>query len=145
MEKIFAILIILLNLFAISMIYKMLSGTETSYRIKVVILLAIITLVISYIVYGISAINVPSELKTVSKPLLLFTIYPINMIIMASPIAVLFNRVNSKEIEKEEFTKKITKMMIIFVIFIVVECIILKSIHSSLLNNVSRSISEKLS
>ncbi len=145
MENVFTIVIILLNLFAISMLYKMLSGTEISYRIKVVIILAVIVFAISYIVYGISSINLPSELKTFSKPLVLFTIYPINLMIMASPIAVQFNKVHSEEIDQEEFKKKITKMMIIFMILIIIEFIFLKSMYTSVLNSVSRSISEKFS
>lgn len=145
METIFTIVIILLNLFGISMVYKMLSGTEMSYRIKCTIVFAIITLVLSYIVYIISSTSLPIEVKSVAKPLMLFTIYPINMILIASPAAVLFNRVNSEEIEQDEFKKKITRMIIIFIILLVVEILIFKSIYSSLLSDVSRTISEKSS
>lgn len=132
MDKIFTIVIILLNIFAISMVYKMLSGTDISYRIKVIIMLAVITLIVSYIVYGISSVSLPSELKSISKPLLLFTIYPINMIIMASPIAVLFNKANSEEIEKDEFSKKMVKLLVIDLIIIITECIYLKNIQSGI-------------
>ncbi len=130
MESIFTIVIILLNLFGISMLYKMLSGTETSYRIKVVIILAVITFVCSYIVYGISSIGIPGDLKAISKPLLLFTVFPINVMTMAAPIAVLVNKVKSEEIDQDEFVKKLVRMLVIDFVLIIIECIYLKNIQN---------------
>lgn len=132
MDKIFAIVIILLNIFAISMLFKMLTGTEISFRIKMTIILSLAMLAISYIIYGITSIGISAELKAVSKPLLLFTIFPINIMVMASPVAVLLNKVKSEEIDNKDFSRKIIRMLVVDLMLIIVECIYLKNIQAGI-------------
>jgi len=111
MESIFTIVIILLNLFGISMLYKMLSGTETSYRIKVVIILAVITFVCSYIVYGICeicALTVFHEAHHSSE----------------------VSEKAEEEIDQDEFIKKLVRMLVIDFVLIIIECIYLKNIQN---------------
>ena len=51
------------------------------------------------------------------------------MMIIASPIALQINKAQSKEIEKEKFSKKIITLVLIDIAILIVECIYIKNIQ----------------
>ena len=129
MHTIIIIAIIILNIFSIIMLLKMLKGTELKIKIITCIALILFMFIISNIIYGIGNMGIIGEIANKSKNMILLVLMPINMMIIASPIALQINKAQSKEIEKEEFLKKIITLILIDIAILIVECIYIKNIQ----------------
>ncbi len=129
MHTIIIIAIIILNIFSIIMLLKMLKGTELKIKIITCIALILFMFIISNIIYGIGNMGIIGEIANKSKNMILPVLMPINMMIIASPIALQINKAHSKEIEKEEFLKKIITLVLIDIAILIVECIYIKNIQ----------------
>lgn len=129
MHTIIIIAIIILNIFSIIMLLKMLKGTELKIKIITCIALILFMFIISNIIYGIGNMGIIREIANKSKNMILLVLMPINMMIIASPIALQINKAQSKEIEKEEFSKKIITLVLIDIAILIVECIYIKNIQ----------------
>ena len=129
MHTIIIIAIIILNIFSIIMLLKMLKGTELKIKIITCIALILSMFIISNIIYGIGNMGIIGEIANKSKNMILLVLMPINMMIIASPIALQINKAHSKEIEKEEFSKKIITLVLIDIAILIVECIYIKNIQ----------------
>lgn len=129
MHTIIIIAIIILNIFSIIMLLKMLKGTELKIKIITCISLILFMFIISNIIYGIGNMGIIEEIANKSKNMILLVLMPINMMIIASPIALQINKAQSKEIEKEEFSKKIITLVLIDIAILIVECIYIKNIQ----------------
>ncbi len=129
MHTIIIIAIIILNIFSIIMLLKMLKGTELKTKIVTCIALILFMFIISNIIYGIGNMGIIGEIANKSKNMILLVLMPINMMIIASPIALQINKAQSKEIEKEEFSKKIITLVLIDIAILIVECIYIKNIQ----------------
>lgn len=129
MHTIIIIAIIILNIFSIIMLLKMLKGTELKIKIITCIALILFMFIISNIIYGIGNMGIIGEIANKSKNMILLVLMPINMMIIASPIALQINKAQSKEIEKEKFSKKIITLVLIDVAILIVECIYIKNIQ----------------
>lgn len=129
MHTIIIIAIIILNIFSIIMLLKMLKGTELKIKIITCIALILFMFIISNIIYGIGNMGIIKEIANKSKNMILLVLMPINMMIIASPIALQINKAQSKEIEKEEFLKKIITLVLIDIAILIVECIYIKNIQ----------------
>ncbi|CCY99862.1 unknown [Clostridium sp. CAG:793] len=129
MHTIIIIAIIILNIFSIIMLLKMLKGTELKIKIITCIALILFMFIISNIIYGIGNMEIIGEIANKSKNMILLVLMPINMMIIASPIALQINKAHSKEIEKEEFLKKIITLVLIDIAILIVECIYIKNIQ----------------
>ena len=111
------------------MLLKMLKGTELKIKIITCIALILFMFIISNIIYGIGNMGIIGEIANKSKNMILLVLMPINMMIIASPIALQINKAQSKEIEKEEFSKKIITLVLIDIAILIVECIYIKNIQ----------------
>lgn len=129
MHTIIIIAIIILNIFSIIMLLKMLKGTELKIKIITCIALILFMFIISNIIYGVGNMGIIGEIANKSKNMILLVLMPINMMIIASPIALQINKAQSKEIEKEEFSKKIITLVLIDIAILIVECIYIKNIQ----------------
>lgn len=129
MINIIIISLIILNAFAILMLFKMLKGTETQFKIISAGILIIVNLIIVNIIYAIGKIGIAQEVAQKAKPLILFTILPINLILMASPIAVQLSKARNGDIEKDKFAKNIIIFIIIDIVIICLECAYIKNIQ----------------
>lgn len=129
MHTIIIIAIIILNIFSIIMLLKMLKGTELKTKIVTCIALILFMFIISNIIYGIGNMGIIGEIANKSKNMILLVLMPINMMIIASPIALQINKAQSKEIEKEEFSKKIITLVLIDIAILIAECIYIKNIQ----------------
>lgn len=129
MHTIIIIAIIILNIFSIIMLLKMLKGTELKTKIITCTTLILLMFIISNIIYGIGNMGIIGEIANKSKNMILLVLMPINMMIIASPIALQINKAQSKEIEKEEFSKKIITLVLIDIAILIVECIYIKNIQ----------------
>ena len=129
MINIIVISLIVLNLFAIFMLYKMLNGTDKKFRIVTTIILIIVNFVLVNIIYSISKIGVEEIVARGARNFLIFTMLPINLITMASPLAIQISKARNDNIEKDKFIKNIIVLIIIDVIIICVECGYIKNIQ----------------
>lgn len=129
MHTIIIIAIIILNIFSIIMLLKMLKGTELKIKIITCIALILFMFIISNIIYGIGNMGIIGEIANKSKNMILLVLMPINMMIIASPISLQINKAQSKEIEKEKFSKKIITLVLIDIAILIVECIYIKNIQ----------------
>lgn len=127
METIITISIIILNIFSLLMLLKMLIGMDTKNKVITAGVLIIAMFIISNIIYNVTSSNLAQELAKTLKPYMLFTLFPINSIIIASPIAIQINKAESQEIKKEELFKKVGILLIIDIIIIIIECTYLKN------------------
>ena len=107
----------------------MLKGTELKTIIITCTTLILLMFIISNIIYGIGNMGIIGEIANKSKNMILLVLMPINMMIIASPIALQINKAQSKEIEKEEFSKKIITLVLIDIAILIVECIYIKNIQ----------------
>ena len=107
----------------------MLKGTELKIKIITCIALILFMFIISNIIYGIGNMGIIGEIANKSKNMILLVLMPINMMIIASPIALQINKAQSKEIEKEKFSKKIITLVLIDIAILIVECIYIKNIQ----------------
>ena len=129
MHTIIIIAIIILNIFSIIMLLKMLKGTELKTKIITCTTLILLMFIISNIIYGIGNMGIIGEIANKSKNMILLVLMPINMMIIASPIALQINKAQSKEIEQEEFSKKIITLVLFDIAILIVECIYIKNIQ----------------
>ena len=134
MTSIIVIFIIIINLFSFFILFNMLKGTEIKFRIIVTIMLILFNFILANIIFGIGQAGMSGEFSGPVKNLLVFSIVPINLILMASPLAIQINKIKSLDIEKEKFMRNIIICLIIDVILIIIECNYVKSIIAGIVN-----------
>ncbi len=124
MQNIIVTLLIIFNIFGIFILLKMTKGKEIVTRIILTISLIILNYIILNVIYKIASIGVDSDVTSASKIMLIFAFMPINLVAIASPIAIATN-------EKKMEAKKniILRNVIITIIILVFEIIALKNIQ----------------
>ncbi len=138
MINIIIILIVILNIFSVLTLFNMLKGLEIKFRIIITISLIFINIILTNIICLIGQASVTKEFANIGRLLLIFSILPINLIIMASPLAIQINKVKSLEIDKAKFLKNIFICFIIDFILIIIECNYVKGIISGIIQNVQK-------
>ena len=128
MINLIIISLIILNIFSVLVVFNMLKGLDIKYRLVVTVCILIVNFLLTNIIFLIGQSGAKQELVNASKPLLVFSIYPINLIVMASPIAIQINKIKSADIEKDKFVRNIIICLIIDVILIVLECNYVKNV-----------------
>lgn len=128
MINLIIISLIILNVFSILVVFNMLKGLDIKYRLAVTACILVAVFLLANIIFSIGQNGVAKELSSASRPLLLFSIYPINLIVMASPIAVQINKLKSADIEKDKFIRNIVICLIVDIILIIIECNYIKSV-----------------
>ena len=134
MVNIITILIVVLNISSILVLVNMLKGVDLKFRIISVVILILINLLLSNIICSIGQMSVESMVANASKPMLLFSILPINLIVIASPIAVQMSKVKTEEIGQDKFIRNIIICLLIDIIIIVLECNYIKNIVAGIAN-----------
>ncbi len=131
MINIIIVSIVVLNIVSILSVFNMLKGLET--RFKIAIILIIVNFILANIICSIGQANLLQEMANNIKPLILFSIFPINMIVIASPIAIQINKFKSSYIEKDKFIKNIIICLVIDIIIIILECNYVRNIGLEIL------------
>lgn len=130
-------LIIAIFLILISWTWHNLGSIEKSRKTIIIIVALIVLLIVTLVVFNISKRDLPyknhEEADAVRNILvILFTF--INGIIVMPAIAKVINKVNEKEIDANQATKRMFLILIIFVIILIFECGYLKDIQKGILN-----------
>ena len=139
MTNIITISIIVLNLFSIFILFNMLKGLEIKFRIIVTVLLMLINFILANLIFSIGQAGVEGELIGNVRNMLVFSMLPVNVILMAAPLAIQINKIKSQYIEKDKFMKNIIICIVIDIILIIVECNYVKGIISGIVDLQSSS------
>ena len=130
-------LIIAMFLILISWTWHNMGDVEQKTKIATIVVSLIIVFCITLLVFNISknGVNYDSEesLNSVRNVLVLvFTI--INGLIIIPPCAKTIGIVHNKEVTKEQATRHLGFLLIIFVIALIIECSYLKSVQQGILD-----------
>ncbi len=132
--NIIVISIMVLNILSFFILSNMLKGIETKYRIVVTGLFILINYIIANIIFNIGQAGMTGEFTGPVRNVLVFSILPINLILMASPLAIQINKLKSKDIEKDKFIKNIIICLVIDLILIIIECNYVKGTIAGIVN-----------
>ncbi len=134
MKAIITIGLILLNIFAIVITTKMLSGQDLGKKIAYVIGGEIAIFILCLIIYEISGTGVLDTVHQGAKGYILFTMIPINTIIMYCPIVSSINRRSLNKNTDEANKNKIILWAVCIMIFIIIEIIYIKNVQLGITN-----------
>ncbi len=127
MEKILIAVIIIINLIAVIMLIKKSYGCKQK---QLVIISSIIGMyIIVNIIYLIASIGMPNTITFASKNFIIFSLLPLNIIAIISPIVSLISKRTIKEISDEEYSKRLKRILILDAIIIAVECVYIRNIQ----------------
>ena len=125
METAIIVFTVIINLFAILLNIKMLTGVEVTKKLLMVIIFEIIIFALVNIVYSICSTNIQHN---ISKPFIIFTFLGINMILIGAPISKIFAKKINGDITTDDFKKKIFKLAIGVACMLVLEGVYINSL-----------------
>lgn len=138
MKTVLTIALIFLNIFSILMSLKMLKGFEKAKIIISIALGEIILFTICNIIYALTSGGIPQDVHQASRFMIIFTMLPINMMVVFCPIASLINKRFFDEISEEDLKKKIIVVGIIALAILVFEMFYIKNIQLGIINIVNK-------
>ena len=104
---------------SILILYNLLKGLDIKSRIVFTAILIVISLILVNVICSIGQAGLAQEIRTNAKSLIVYTMLPVNILLMASPIAIQINRLKLEDIEKDKFIRNIIICLIIYVVLIV--------------------------
>lgn len=113
-----------------------LGNIKKERKIIFLIIGIIITLLITIVVYNISKSGIQyenSQIESSIGNILIVTFTGLNALIIIPYFARLIDKINEKEIEKEQLSKRIIVILVIFLIFLILECSYLKNTQTGIL------------
>ena len=129
-------LIIAIFLILISWTWNNLGNIDKTKKIITIVISLILMFFVTFIIFNISKQDIQygsnEQMEVVRNVLvILFTI--INGLIVMPFVAKTINKVYEKEIEKEQASKRLIAILVIFIIVVILECGYLKSIQQEIL------------
>ncbi|MBO4292962.1 MAG: hypothetical protein J5881_01025 [Clostridia bacterium] len=136
-------LVIAMFLILLSWTWHNMGEVESKTKIGTIVFSLIVVLCVTLVLFNISknGVNYNSEesMNYVRNVLVLvFTI--INGLIIIPPFAKTIGRVHNKEVSKEQATRHMGFLIIIFVIALIIECSYLKSVQQGILDIYNNAI-----
>ena len=120
----------MLNIITISVIilFKLLSGTDMIFKIITTIVMIIINLILGNVIYSMGLVGpVTEEISNVMRPMILFTLFPINMILMSCPLAMQINKWKLEELDQKKFSTRVFICLIIDIAVLIIEFLKIKT------------------
>ena len=113
---------------SIMILCKLLSGTNNAFKTVTAVAMIIVNIILANIIYSIGqAGSMLEQVSDVMKPIIIFTIFPVNMILMACPIGLQLAKWKLEDIVTRKLINKIILYVIFDIFFIVIECLYIKS------------------
>jgi len=136
-------LLIAMFLILISWTWHNMGDVEKKTKISTIIISLIIVLCITFVIFNISKngvkYNSEESMNSVRNILVLaFTI--INGLIIIPPFAKTIGRVHDKEISKEQATRHLGFLLLVFALALVIECFYLTSVQQGILDIYNKAI-----
>ena len=136
-------LVIAMFLILISWTWHNMGDVENKTKISTIIVALIIVFGITFVLFNISknVVNYNSEESMSSVRNILVPVFTvINGLIIIPPFAKTIGRVHNKEVSKEQATRHLGFLLIIFAIALVIECSYLTSIQKGILDIYNKAI-----
>ena len=124
--------IVILNLVAITILYRSLGNIEIKNKIAITIIGILLMYIILYVIYNISSKGIESAVVQASRQMIIFAFLSINLICIATPILMQIRKLKEKDLTNEKFKKKIIIYFIIAIVILVIECIYIKDIQTGI-------------
>lgn len=137
MIAIILISIIIYSIVLLSVFYKM-PEIKKDKRIKIIALSSLVIFIITGILAALSAGSIPEYEESkinIAKIVSVFLIAPVNTYIILTPIAKSLNKLETKEIKRQQLNKKFIIVLIIFLGCLIIEKDYIKNFISGLLIN----------
>lgn len=134
MKSILIIFIIAINIFSIVLTWKMLKGFDLKKKIIITIINEIINFVILLIIYAMSQKGISKEIHEQSKWMTIYTILPINIMIVSSTLLNLMNKIALKEISEKKFNTRFIISIIAIIVIFIMEIFYMHNIQISVSN-----------
>ncbi len=134
MRNILIIIIIAINVFSIVLTWKMLKGFDLKRKIILTIVNELINFVILLLIYAISQKGISKEIHQQSKWMIIYTILPINVMLVSSTVLNLMNKLTFKEITEEKFNTRFAISIIAIIVIYVMEIFYIHNIQISIYN-----------
>ena len=134
MEYILIIMILVFNVFSVFLSVRMLKGYEGAKILAIAGLGEIVLFVLCNIIYAITSGGVPPEAHQASKWYIIFTMLPINQLIIFCPIANEINKKSFNEVTEAKYRSRMMIYMIIAIAVIIVQIMYVKNIQLGIVN-----------
>lgn len=134
METAIIAFIVIMNLAAILVVYKSLSNIELKNKLILIAIGEIVMYVILFIVYSVSSSGADATVVNSSRQVILFTILPINIICIELPLMLALKKLQQKDIDNNQFKKRMTICLIIAIIILVLEFVYIRDIQAGISN-----------
>ncbi|MBR3134061.1 MAG: hypothetical protein IKG56_01195 [Clostridia bacterium] len=134
MKTIIIVTIIILNAFSVFFSIRMLKGYDTHKIIIAVLTSELLVLGICHIIYAFTSGGIPNEVHQVAKKYIIYTMLPINMLIMFCPIANEVNKKSFGEVTDKKFNNRIMIYIIMIIVLLILEIKYVKNIQLGINN-----------
>lgn len=123
---------ILANLFSIAIVYQFIKKLEK----KQIIIFIAISVATMYVlvsgVYWLSGFGVEESIHNASKNFVTYIFVPVNVILFIPYLASRYMKLQTKEIKKEEFVRKVRFLPLLLLIVLVVEFFYFRNIQNNI-------------
>lgn len=124
--------IVATNVIAILLVYQFIKRLhKVEKTIFIGVSFAIIYILVSIICW-ISGFGIDSRINETVKDFITFTFVPVNAIVLVPFVASNYNKLRFKEIEKNEFIKRLIIVVVIGIVIVTIECIYFKNMKSNI-------------
>ena len=134
MKTIIIITIIILNVFSVFFSVRMLKGYDLHKIIMCVLINELLVFGLCNIIYALTSGGVSNEIHQMAKMYIIFTMLPINMLIVFCPIANEVNKKSFGEVTNEKFNSRIMVYIIIIIVLLMLEIKYVKNIQLGINN-----------
>lgn len=144
MEMFIMLALILANAIAILLVYQFIKRLPKMDKIIFIAASFGIAYVLVSFVYWISGFGIDDAVNQAAKTFITYVFVPVNIILLAPFIATKYNKWRTKEIENEEFIKRVIVIGVIVVIILVIECFYFRNIKQNIMHMKETAQSVKL-
>lgn len=131
--NIFIMLALLLaNVIAITLIYQFIKKLPKKNKIIFITASFAIIYILVSVIYWISGFGIEKNINEAVKDFIIFAFVPVNVIILIPFIAIKYNKLMLKKIQKEHFIKTIVIVSIIALIILTIECLYFKGMKKNI-------------
>ena len=134
MEMFIMLALILANAIAILLVYQFIKRLPKMDKIIFIAACFGVAYVLVSFVYWISGFGIDDAVNQAAKTFITYVFVPVNIILLAPFIATKYNKWRLKEIENEEFIKRVIVVGVIAVIILVIECFYFRNIKQNIMN-----------
>lgn len=124
--------ILIANIAAIGIVYNFIKKLPKKEILVFIAMSVTIMYVLISIIYWFTGFKVNETVHESSKNFIIFLFVPINIIIFMPYIAAKYNKVRQNKIKKEDFIKKISKIVVVLLVVLIIEYFYICNIQNNI-------------